>query len=199
MNRRKYLGAMLVGGLLTIGFGANAQKDGVAIDVQDYRIDCELVPASQLLRAKTEVTFVPASDTRSVVFEMNGSLAIKRIVLKSSAMAPPPPPAPEPSATTKSPSRGGKPSQSAKESKAAKDLTVSQTPELQFIQDSRENLNVRVDLGGVVPAGKPVVLTFEYEGALESPQGGPLQNARLAFVGEQGSYLFYAADRKSVV
>src|SRR5262249_43395481 len=64
---------------------------------------------------------------------------------------------------------------------------------LQFIQDNRENMNVRVDLGSVVPAGRPVTLLFEYEGALESSQGGPISNARLANVGEQGSYLFYAA------
>src|SRR5262249_1732285 len=67
------------------------------------------------------------------------------------------------------------------------------TQDLQFIQDNRENMNVRVDLGNVVPAGQPVTLSFEYEGALESAQGGPIQNARLAFVGEPGSYLFYAA------
>src|SRR5262249_36212284 len=64
---------------------------------------------------------------------------------------------------------------------------------LQFVQDSRENMNVRVDLGTVFPKGQPVILVFEYEGALESAQGGPIQNARLAFVGDQGSYLFYAA------
>jgi aminopeptidase N len=64
---------------------------------------------------------------------------------------------------------------------------------LQFIQDNRENMNVRIDLGEVVTAKQPMTLAFEYEGALESPQGGPISNARLANVGEQGSYLFYAA------
>src|SRR5262249_26019235 len=54
-------------------------------------------------------------------------------------------------------------------------------------------MNVRIDLGAVAPANQPVTLAFEYEGALESAQGGPISNARLAFVGEQGSYLFYAA------
>jgi aminopeptidase N len=54
-------------------------------------------------------------------------------------------------------------------------------------------MNVRVDLGSVVPAGQEVTLIFEYGGALESPQGGPLPNARLAAVTPQGSYLFYAA------
>ena len=54
-------------------------------------------------------------------------------------------------------------------------------------------MNVRIDLGNVMPARQPIPLVFEYEGALESPQGGPITNARLAFVGDAGSYLFYAA------
>ena len=124
---------------------------------------------------------------------MYGSLAIKRITLKSSAMAAPPPPAPEPATATKPGAKSTRQSSAAKDAKATKEPQIAAVPELQFIQDSRENLNVRVDLGGVVPAGKPVTLVFEYEGALESAQGGPLQNSRLAFVGEQGSYLFYAA------
>jgi tetratricopeptide (TPR) repeat protein len=192
MFRKAYLGALIAGAILATVSIASAQKDANTIDVQDYRIDCEIVPASQLLRARTEVTFVPAGDTRSAMFEINGSLAIKRITLKSSAMSAPPAPAPEPATSSKSSSKSSK-STSAKEAKSSKEPSVQQVPELQFIQDSRESFNVRVDLGGVVPGGKPVTLVFEYEGALESAQGGPLQNARLAFVGEQGSYLFYAS------
>src|SRR5262247_3885070 len=60
-------------------FGANAQKGAPGIDVQHYKIDAELVPASQLLKARAEVRFVPLGETRSVVFEMNGSLTISRI------------------------------------------------------------------------------------------------------------------------
>ncbi|HYE73069.1 MAG TPA: M1 family aminopeptidase, partial [Blastocatellia bacterium] len=71
--------------------------------------------------------------------------------------------------------------------------TTNASQGLQFIQDNRENMNVRIDLGQVMPANQPLTLVFEYEGALESAQGGPIQNARLAYVGEQGSYLTYAA------
>src|SRR5262245_23005778 len=57
----------------------DAQKGATDIDVQHYKIDADLVPASQLLKARAEVRFVPQSETRSVVFEMNGSLTISRI------------------------------------------------------------------------------------------------------------------------
>jgi aminopeptidase N len=171
---------------------AQAQKGGAEIDVQHYKIDAELIPASQVLRARAEVTFAPQTGTRSVVFEMNGSLTIKQITVKggalpgatsvpASAPAAAPPPATPPRRTTPPPNH------------ASKETAPPEPQGLQFIQDSRENMNVRVDLGGVAPAKQPVTLIFEYEGALESSQGGPIQNARLAYVGEQGSYLFYAA------
>src|SRR5215470_3853193 len=58
---------------------AKAQKGASEFDVQHYKIDAELVPSAQLLKARAEVRFVPQSDTRSVIFEMNGSLTISRI------------------------------------------------------------------------------------------------------------------------
>src|SRR2546421_10990014 len=82
---------------------AQAQKSGADIDVQHYKIDAELIPASQVLRARAEVTFTPQTDTRSVIFEMNGSLTIKRIIVKDGALpgstsaAPAPVSAPPPS------------------------------------------------------------------------------------------------------
>jgi tetratricopeptide (TPR) repeat protein len=169
----------------------SAQKGATDFDVQHYKIDAELVPSSQLLKARAEVRFAPQADTRSVIFEMNGSLTISRItragapVTTTAAVAPatrgqnlkPAAQKPKDAAATAQPAQSGQ----------------SALGELQFIQDNRENMNVRVDLGSVVPAGQPVTLVFEYEGALESPQGGPISNARLAYVGEQGSYLFYAA------
>src|SRR5215471_19983126 len=69
-------------------FRVNAQKGATDIDVQHYKIDAELVPASQLLKARAEVRFVPQSETRSVVFEMNGSLTIKRITRVDASASP---------------------------------------------------------------------------------------------------------------
>lgn len=185
--------------LATVGL---AQKGATDYDVRHYRIDARLIPAAQLLQARTEVSFTPATETRSVIFELNGSLTIKRITRQ------------EPVATTPANEASGEValvipppttresrSRAAREARAAKPPAVppappvvpAEPPGLQFIQDNRENMNVRIDLGSVVPAGTEVTLVFEYEGALESPQGGPLASARLAAVSEQGSYLFYAA------
>jgi tetratricopeptide (TPR) repeat protein len=181
--------------------GVRAQKGATDFDVQHYKIDAELVPSAQLLRARAEVKFVPQAETRSAIFEMNGSLTIKRI---TRADAPANAPATSDPARASSANRGqGKTTPPRPREGAPKDAATqpgqSTQPgqmgvgELQFIQDNRENMNVRVDLGAVVPANQPVTLAFEYEGALESPQGGPISNARLAYVGEEGSYLFYAA------
>ena len=196
---------------LTISVALSQQKGQVEIDVQHYKIDAELLPAEQKLRARAEVTFVPQSETRSAVFEMNGSLTISKVTLKPSLASPtistlPPKPTNTTPALTRqaqSTRPGQKPSPTTATPKPTTPAPKSSTPaatstttppgDLQFVQDNRENMNVRVDLGSVVPAKQPITIVFEYEGALESPQGGPLQNARLAYVGNQGSYLFYAA------
>ncbi|MFN7944843.1 MAG: M1 family aminopeptidase [Blastocatellia bacterium] len=177
---------------------AQKDKDAADIDVQNYRIDAELVPTQQLLRARTEVTFAPLTDTRSVIFEMNGSLAIKSITLKDGVVAAASVPT-TPAANALTPVSTGSKQKPAPRGKTPEPATGTAKPGattatgLQFIQDQRENMNVRIDLGGMAHKGQPVTLVFEYEGALESPQGGPIQNARLAYVGEQGSYLMYAS------
>ncbi|MEO6724107.1 MAG: hypothetical protein ABIU20_03755, partial [Blastocatellia bacterium] len=181
--------------------GAQAQKGAGAadFDVQHYKIDAELIPPEQVLRARAEVRLVPLTETRSVVFEMNGSLAVKSIrrvdapITAGTTTATSEKPAmTRPAArATAAAAKETKPKNNLAKEDSAKD---GQEPGgLQFIQDQRENMNVRVDLGTVAPARQPITLIFEYEGVLESPQGGPITNARLAFVGDAGSYLFYAA------
>jgi aminopeptidase N len=64
---------------------------------------------------------------------------------------------------------------------------------LQFIQDKVNDMNVKVNLEKVYPAGSDITLTFDYAGALASPEGGPIPDTRLAYIGPEGSYLFYAA------
>jgi aminopeptidase N len=64
---------------------------------------------------------------------------------------------------------------------------------LQFIQDRVNELNVKVNLGQLYPAGSEITLTFDYAGPLATPEGGPIADTRLAYVGPEGSYLFYAA------
>ncbi|MGB8509419.1 MAG: M1 family aminopeptidase, partial [Pyrinomonadaceae bacterium] len=48
-------------------------------DVTNYRIDVELQPDQHFLSATGEVTFTPLDNTRSVVFELNGSLKVEAI------------------------------------------------------------------------------------------------------------------------
>ncbi|HSB08802.1 MAG TPA: M1 family aminopeptidase [Blastocatellia bacterium] len=64
---------------------------------------------------------------------------------------------------------------------------------LQFIQDRVNEFNVKVNLGQLYAAGSDITLTFDYAGPLATPEGGPIADTRLAYVGPEGSYLFYAA------
>ncbi len=69
---------LVAASLVLICSAVSAQtKSGGDFDVQHYQIDAELIPQSQVLRARAEVRFVPLTDTRSVVFELNGSLTVK--------------------------------------------------------------------------------------------------------------------------
>lgn len=59
------------------------QAPGSRIDVTHYRIEAQLIPDQHMLRAGADVTFTPLEATRSVVFELNGSLRIESIELQS--------------------------------------------------------------------------------------------------------------------
>src|SRR5687767_6548424 len=48
-------------------------------DVTHYRIEAQIIPEQHVLRAGADVTFVPVDATRSVVFELNGSLKVESI------------------------------------------------------------------------------------------------------------------------
>jgi hypothetical protein len=48
-------------------------------DVSHYRVIAELNPAQHLLTAAADVTFTPLDNTRSVVFELNGSLKVESV------------------------------------------------------------------------------------------------------------------------
>lgn len=129
-------------------------QPGSRYEITNYRIEAQLIPEQHMLRAGADVTVLPLEATRSLVFELNGSLKVESVEL------------------------GGK------------ILTG-------VVQDAVGvgNLgpNVRVDLGQVMPANQPLVLRFRWSGALMSPEGGPLATRRLAYVGNEGSYLMYAS------
>lgn len=145
-------------------------------DVTSYQIDAQLSPLENKLTATTDVTFVPLEDTRSVSFEMNGSLKIETITRVG--------------VTPVTPS--GPPTSKAKPAAAAVPAGT-----ITFVQDqvgvSDLGPSVRIDLGDTVTKGTPIKLRFKYSGILNTPSGGPLLTKRLAYVGDDQGYLMYAA------
>src|SRR5437016_9572546 len=140
--------------LLATAFAQQLPVAGARYDITNYRIEVQLSPNEHTMRAGADVTFVPQDATRSVVFELNGSLHVDSV------------------------------------EKDGKALTG-------FVQDAvgagALGPNVRIDLGQVMPAAQSVTIRVRWSGALTSPEGGPLANKRLAYVGPEGSYLMYAS------
>ncbi len=147
-------------------------------DVTNYVMDVQLVPDDNKLNATVDVTFVPEADTRTVAFELNGSLKIETITRVNSFAAPTPQP------KTKTPATTGT-------------TTNNAANQITFVQDqvgvSDLGPSVKIDLGDTIIKGTPVTLRFKYSGVLATPSGGPLLTKRLAYVGAKDGYLMYAA------
>jgi aminopeptidase N len=86
MNRIKLIcpSVMLVFAVLMLALAVNAQQPAPQqaasrFDVTNYRIEAQIIPDQHMLRAGADVTFVPQDATRSVVFELNGSLKVETI------------------------------------------------------------------------------------------------------------------------
>ncbi len=149
-------------------------------DVTNYVMDVALSPAERKLTATVDVTFTPLEDTRSVSFELNGSLKVDTIT-RIGASTPRVP--------------------AVQISKPGTNPTAKATPAptavITFIQDQTNSTDlgphVRVDLGESIAKGTPVILRFKYSGILDGPAGGPLLTKRLAFIGNDLGYLMYAA------
>jgi len=169
---------------VVLAFSASAQQvQRAAFDVSDYKMDVSLSPNENKLAATVDVTFTPASETRNVAFELNGSLNIESITrVSSSSMLP--------TTTTKTTKTTPKPV-------PATTTNTASTGQITFVQDrvgvSDLGPSVKIDLGESVPAGTPVTLRFKYSGVLVTAEGGPLLTKRLAYVGAQNGYLMYAA------
>ncbi len=167
-----------VSGVLVVAFALSAlatvslgQGQNAPFDIQHYKIDAKISPDLNRIDAVADVEFIPLKDTRSVTFELNGSLEIEKIDLVSKIDSTP-----------------------IVEDKAR----IKTTPAaVTFVQDrvgvSELGPSVRVDLGEVVAKGSRVTLKFKYGGILASAQGGPLLTKRLAYVGPDDGYLMYAA------
>ena len=69
--------------LITV-VGASAQQPapqpaGSHYDITNYRIEAQLIPEQHLLRAGADITILPLEPTRSLVFELNGSLKVESV------------------------------------------------------------------------------------------------------------------------
>jgi hypothetical protein len=171
----------LFGFVLLFSSAIYAQQQQVqrsTFDVTNYRMDVSLVPNENKLSATVDVDFAPTEDTRSVSFELNGSLKVDTVTRVNSAT-----PITATNATTKSKTQA----------------TSANVPQNQvtFIQDqvgvTDLGPSVKVDLGENVAKGTTVTLRFKYSGTLVTPAGGPLLTKKLAFVGDKNGYLMYAA------
>lgn len=151
-------------------------------DVTNYQMDVSLVPSERRLNATVDVTFKPLEDTRTITFELNGSLKVDSITWAGA-----PPTAAAVAETPAKPAGKGAPKATPKPA----------APEVTFVQDqvgvADIGPSVRIDLGDNVSKGTPVTLRFKYSGVLELPAGGPLLSKRLAYIGIDHGYLMYAA------
>lgn len=165
-------------------FAVGQQVKRAAFDVTNYVIDATLSPVENKLTATSDVTFTPLEDTRTVTFELNGSLKIDTITRVGA-------PGSNPAATRPV---AKKPAVAAAPTAAAQPTPAGQ---ITFVQDqvgvSDLGPSVRIDLGDTVTKGTPVTLRFKYSGVLNSANGGPLLNKRLAYIGDSQGYLMYAA------
>jgi hypothetical protein len=142
-------------------------------DVTHYVMDVSLVPVERRLNATVDVTFTPLEDTRSISFELNGSLKVESVSRVDAAAGP---------------------ASAAAVKTAVRPIAANS---VSFIQDPSNSTDlgphVRIDLGDNVAKGTPITLRFKYSGVLDTPAGGPLLNKRLAYVGDNSGYLMYAA------
>jgi tetratricopeptide (TPR) repeat protein len=70
--------------LVLFALSANAQQPApqqaaTRFDVTNYRIEAQIIPEQHMLRAGADITVTPLEATRSLVFELNGSLHVETI------------------------------------------------------------------------------------------------------------------------
>ena len=63
------------------------QVQRAPFDVSSYQMDVQLLPDENKLNATVDVNFTPAEDTRTVSFELNGSLKIESVTRQNSFSA----------------------------------------------------------------------------------------------------------------
>ncbi len=174
-NHRKSISRIISLSLAVLLFSVGAFAQAIQrtpFDVTNYVMDVSLAPDENKLNATVDVSFIPAEDTRTVSFELNGSLKVESITRVNSFT-----PTTQPKTKT------------APNTAAPGAVT--------FVQDqvgiTDLGPSVKIDLGDQILKGTPVTLRFKYAGVLVTPSGGPLLTKRLAYIGSKDGYLMYAA------
>ena len=172
--------------VFVFSFAAFAQTvQRTPFDVTNYKMDVKLDPNLNKLNATVDVDFIPKEETRTITFELNGSLQVESIAIVGKV-----PPLSVANAASTTTTAAAAPSAKTKTA-AAPQSNVT------FVQDrvgvSDLGPSVRIDLGESVSAGTKVTLRFVYGGVLVTPEGGPLLTKRLAYIGTNDGYLMYAA------
>ena len=62
------------------------QQAASRYDITNYRIEAQLIPDQHMLRAGADITLTPLDATRSIVFELNGSLKVEGIEKNGQAL-----------------------------------------------------------------------------------------------------------------
>src|SRR6185295_8360019 len=75
---------LLMSAVILFASAANAQQPAPQqaasrFDITNYRIEAQLIPEQHTLRAGADITLTPLEATRSLVFELNGSLKVETI------------------------------------------------------------------------------------------------------------------------
>ena len=63
-----------------------SQQAASRFDVTNYRIEAQIIPDQHTLRAGADITVIPLEATRSLVFELNGSLKVESIDLNGKTL-----------------------------------------------------------------------------------------------------------------
>jgi hypothetical protein len=119
---------------------AQQQVQRAPFDVTNYRIDAQIDPSQNRLQATADVTFTPLAETRSVTFELNGSLKVESITRVGSSALP----------TTSTPAAAGAKNRTASPAATSSALQSQIT----FVQDqvgvSDLGPSVKIDLSRFV-------------------------------------------------
>jgi hypothetical protein len=73
------LAGLIVTATAAVAQQPTPQQAATRFDVTNYRIEAQLIPDQHMLRAGADITVTPQEPTRSLVFELNGSLKVESI------------------------------------------------------------------------------------------------------------------------